>query len=397
MSEITEYSCHGYNDALPNGKASGTLRVGVLGFEFSVGNSQGHIPYDGAEIKLGGASDRLVFIGHPSVKNWTLYTSDRQLLDNPCLKAHHNIGAQMSAAKGLRRRNFGIFIASALLSVALPVFLILRIDLLSAYIARQVPAQWEQKIGETAIAQYRFSHHFLAQEQTDTLLLPLVKPLLGALADSRHSYHFEIVNEPSSNAFALPGGFVVIHSGLILNAGSAEELLGVLAHEITHAEQQHGVRNLITSSGVYLVAGAMFGDVNGLLATLANAAPLLLTQSYSRAFEQEADTRGFSLMQTAEIDPRGLADFFEHLMAEEKKQLEKIENEQSRDVVRKGVKFLSTHPATEERISYLRALEKKDSQKTYRDFKEDFTQLKQAVKNYVTENNLKEERHESRN
>lgn len=397
MREAFEYPCHGYHEALPNGKASGTLRVGASGFEFSVGDLHGCIPFEGAEIKLGGASDRLVFISHPAVQDWTLYTSDRSLLDNPHLAAHPRLHLQTGAAKRLRRWNWVWLVAGVALLVALPVFLVLRIDLLSAPIARQVPAAWEQKMGETAIAQYRFTHQFLAQEQTDALLNPLVQPLLGALAGSRYQYHFEIVNESSSNAFALPGGFVVIHSGLILNAENAEELLGVLAHEITHAEQQHGVRNLIASSGVYLIISAMFGDMSGLFATLANAAPLLLTQSYSRDFEREADTRGFGLLQSAHIDPRGLASFFEGMIAEEKKQLAKIENEKARDAIREGVKFLSTHPATEERVRYLRDMAEKAGRRNYIDQEQEFSRLKQVVKHYVSENSRKEAHRESRN
>ena len=392
-----EYPCHGYHEALPKGKASGTLRVGASGFEFSVGDMRGHIPFEGAEIKLGGASDRLVFISHPALKDWTLYTSDRSLLDNPYLKEHPRLNRQTGAAKHLRRWNWALLVAGMVLVVGLPVFLVLHVDLLSAPIARQVPAKWEQTMGETAIAQYRFTHKFLAQNRTDALLAPLVQPLLGALAGSRYQYRFEIVNESSSNAFALPGGFVVIHSGLILNADSAEELLGVLAHEITHAEQQHGVRNLIASSGVYLVASAFFGDMSGLLATLANAAPLLLTQSYSRDFEREADVKGFGLMQSAGINPRGLASFFEHLIADEKKQLAKIENEKARDAIQQGVKFLSTHPATEERVRYLKNMAEKAERRTYLDQGKEFTRLKQVVKHYVSENTREEGRHESRN
>lgn len=390
-----EYPCHGYHEALPNGKASGTLRVGAAGFEFSVGDLHGRIPFEGAEIRLGGASDRLVFISHPAVKDWTLYTSDRSLLDNPRLAAHPRLHLQTGAAKRLRRWSWAWLVAGVALLVALPVFLVLHIDWLSAPLARQVPAAWEQKMGETAIAQYRFTHQFLAQEQTDALLNPLVQPLLGALAGSRHQYHFEIVNESSSNAFALPGGFVVIHSGLILNAENAEELLGVLAHEITHAEQQHGVRNLIAGSGVYLIVSAMFGDVHGLLATLANTAPLLLTQSYSRDFEREADTQGFRLLQSAHIDPRGLASFFEHLITEEKKQLAKIENEKARDAIQEGVKFLSTHPATDERVRYLRNMAENAGRGAYLDQEQEFSRLKQAVKHYVSER--KEAHREGRN
>jgi beta-barrel assembly-enhancing protease len=394
---MSEYPCQGFHDDLPKGKASGTLRVTATGFEFAVGDKHGRLPFEGAEIKLGGASDRLVFISHPALVGWTLYTSERSLLDDPRLRAHSGLGRQAAAAQLRDQWNWAVLVIGLIVLIGVPILLVWRIDWLSAPIARQVPAAWEQKLGETAIAQYRFSHRFLPQEQTDRLVAPLVKPLLGALQNSRYTYHFEIVNEAAPNAFALPGGFVVIHSGLILDARNAEELLGVLAHEITHAEQQHGVRNMIAGSGVYLVVSAFVGDVGGLLATLANAAPLLLTQSYSRAFEEEADTLGFRLLQAAHIDPRGLASFFERLVAEEKKQLEKIDNETARETLKLSAKFLSTHPATNERVRYLREMAAQAGTPGYIDQSSEFAALKLAVQQYVTENQRKEEKHESGN
>lgn len=388
MSDVNQYECHGCHDALPKGKASGILRVNSRGFEFEIGSERGRIPFDGAEIKMGGASDRLVFISHPLLSGWSFYTSDRSLLKNPYLRDHPKLGRAASKARNVRRANWLLLLFVVIAILAVPTFFIIRSDILTGYLAQKVPATWEKKIGETAIAQYRIGQDFLPQDQADKLLKPLVNPLLEQLKDSRYRYRFEVVNDASPNAFALPGGFVVIHTGLIVNANNAEEVLGVLAHEITHVEEQHGVQNVIGSAGLYVGATAVFGDASGLLAVMANAAPLLLSQSYSRRFEEEADTKGFALLQSAGINPRGLATFFERLMAEEKKQLAKIENEQARDAMKVGAKLLSTHPATEKRIAYLRELEKQDQKKNYRDFTQNFNDLKQAVKAYVAANKL---------
>ena len=388
VSDVNQYECHGCHDALPKGKASGILRVNSRGFEFEIGSERGRIPFDGAEIKMGGASDRLVFISHPLLSGWSFYTSDRSLLKNPYLRDHPKLGGAASKARNVRRANWLLLLFVVIAILAVPTFFIIRSDILTGYLAQKVPATWEKKIGETAIAQYRIGQDFLPQDQADKLLKPLVNPLLEQLKDSRYRYRFEVVNDASPNAFALPGGFVVIHTGLIVNANNAEEVLGVLAHEITHVEEQHGVQNVIGSAGLYVGATAVFGDASGLLAVMANAAPLLLSQSYSRRFEEEADTKGFALLQSAGINPRGLATFFERLMAEEKKQLAKIENEQARDAMKVGAKFLSTHPATEKRIAYLRELEKQDQKKNYRDFTQNFNDLKQAVKAYVAANKL---------
>lgn len=388
VRDVNQYECHGYHDTLPKGKASGILRVNSHGFEFEVGDERGRIPFDGAQIKMGGASDRLVFIAHPQLSGWNFYTSDRSILKNPHLQAHPQLGAVVGKARNVRHANWFLLAAVIVVILAIPTFFIIRSDILTGYLAKKVPANWELNVGKTAIAQYRIGHDFLPQEQANKLLMPLVTPLLEQLKDSRYRYHFEVVNDPTPNAFALPGGFVVIHSGLILNANNAEEVLGVLAHEITHIEEQHGVQNVIGSAGLYLGATAVLGDASGLLAVVANAAPLLLTQSYSRRFEEESDTKGFALLQRAGINPRGLATFFERLMAEEKKQLAKIENEQARDAIKVGAKFLSTHPETEKRIAYLRKLEKQDQKQNYRDFTQNFNDLKQAVKAYAAANKL---------
>jgi len=134
--------------------------------------------------------------------------------------------------------------------------------------------------------------------------------------------------------------------------------------------------------------------LSGVLATLTSAAPLLLNQSYSRRFETEADLKGFALLQKARINPAGLASFFEKMIEEEKKQLEQIENEDNRELVKAALQFLSTHPASEERIQKLNELGATPSQIDYQNLETEFTALQTAVKNFVNntegENNNEE-------
>ncbi|MEN9868493.1 MAG: hypothetical protein RL748_4083, partial [Pseudomonadota bacterium] len=222
------------------------------------------------------------------------------------------------------------------------------------------------------------------QAQSDQLLAPLLAPLQPTLKKSRYKWQFMIVNDPQSNAFALPGGQVVIHSGLILKARNADEVLGVLGHEIAHVEQQHSVQNLIASAGAYLVVSALFGDVTGLTAVLVNSAPMLLAQSYSRHFEEEADEVGMSYLHLAGINPQGLISFFESLVKEEEKQWRKIENDQTREAAKVGLQFLSTHPATEKRIANLKQLLAQQKPQSWHDFGSAFPALQGAVKTFAT-------------
>ena len=380
-----EYSCHAFHQDLPNGKSSGQLRLDASGFNFTVAGKVVRMPFQGCQLKLGGAGDRLLFITHPLVKDWSFYCSDKALLSNPALKDHPELVAQVQRVRRSRMTTFAIVATIAVVIVGSPVLVLTNMSWVTAKVAQQIPVEWENSLGQSAIAQYTIDTEMLAQNQTDALLLPLVQPLLTALPDSRFDYHFYIAADPTENAFALPGGYVVIHSQLILTADTAEQLLGVLAHEIMHVEQQHGVRSVIATAGVYALVSALFGDVSGISALIINAAPFLLRQSYSRGFERDADIRGFRLLVNANIDPKGLPAFFAKLMAKDRRDDSNNGGGKSSESLDQALQFLSTHPASAARVAYLSELAQ-EHQGNYRDFSEQFAKLQQAVKEFVDEN-----------
>jgi len=383
------YQGHGFHKSLPNGKASGAITVssGMIRFEPGVSGVRSEsFPIDGCEFSLGGASDRLVFIRHLSRPEWSFYTSDRGILNNPLLQSVPSIALQLQKAKRTRWFNHSVVVAVLVAIVMIPLVLFSSMDTLTGFAAKQVPAEWEYKLGETVYAQYQIGEQLMSQEKTKKYFLPIVDPLLMALENPRFTPQFSIVNNPEINAFALPGGFVVINSGLILAADSADEMLGVLAHELSHVSEQHSIRNIISAASVYLSIDLLLGDVSGLLAMIADAAPLLLNQQFSRGFEREADAKGYELLARANIDPKGLASFFEKLAAEQQKQLEKVEDETTRELMIAAEGLLSTHPATEERIAYILSLVEKNSKNRegpYLVFVAQFDELKEAVKKFV--------------
>lgn len=381
----THYDCMGFHTQLPKGKASGSMTINSTGIEFSIQGHHLQIPLDGLQVSLGGASNRLVYFEHPLLDGWSLYTSDRSVLKDPHLHQLPVVSRLLTGARNKHWFGWGLLATVVMLIVAVPLLIVLRMDFFTGVIAKKIPVEWEQKLGDSAIAQYQFGKQMLEDKEAERLLKPLVDPLVTALDQSRYQYHFKIVNEGSLNAFALPGGQVVIHSELILRADSAEELLGVLAHEIQHVEQQHGLRNMIGTTGIYMIASAIFGDASGLLAVLSSAAPLLLNQSYSRGFETEADVKGFALLQKAKINPAGLASFFEKMIAEEKQQLEKVMDKENQKLARKALQFLSTHPASEDRIKQLQQLARENDQHiNYQNLQPAFAELQNAVKLFVT-------------
>ncbi|HBS04709.1 MAG TPA: hypothetical protein DEA96_07085, partial [Leptospiraceae bacterium] len=158
-------------------------------------------------------------------------------------------------------------------------------------------------------------------------------------------FKFQVVHHQDVNAFAIPGGSIFIHSALLQKADSAEEVAGVLAHEMAHVIHRHGTQLLVRRIGLYVLIGAMFGDTQGLIAALADQGGFLLSQKFSRDFERQADETGFNLLVKADIDPRGMLSFF--------RRIKEFQEEQMSETEQSAMAVMGTHPATDERIEFI--------------------------------------------
>ncbi|MGB3620383.1 MAG: M48 family metallopeptidase [Ketobacter sp.] len=383
MASSDTYAAHAFHHSFDKERASGAITLTDVHVQFHNDQGQVRFPVSGTQFSLGGASDRLLFIRHPSEPDWNIYTSDLSILKHPALQNDVQIQRRVQQIKNKRRFTWGVFASVVMVLVAIPLLVVLFMDSLTGPLARHVPPEWEQKLGETAFAQYQMGQDFLKQEESDQLLDPLLQPLLQQLQDERYPFQFYISSDDAVNAFALPGGIVVINSGLILKADSADELLGVVAHEISHVTEQHSVRNIMGTAGVYLTINAMLGDMSGLLAMVANAAPYLINQSYSRGFETQADEKGLALLYRAQIEPEGLVTFFEKLREQEQKQLDKVAGEDNRESIESTLQFLSTHPATEDRIDHLQEQINELPHQNTLDLSLPFTTLQERVKRFI--------------
>jgi len=158
---------------------------------------------------------------------------------------------------------------------------------------------------------------------------------------------FEFRNSPfGPNAFALPGGTVVLTDELVSFVENDEELLGVVAHELAHLQKRHALRSVLQSAGVFALVTVIVGDVVSITSAAGALPALLLKSSYSRGFEREADDTASRWM----IDTgHGVWPMIAFLTRVEEK---------DRDGA--GPEFLSTHPASENRIARLRELAAKE-------------------------------------
>ena len=153
-------------------------------------------------------------------------------------------------------------------------------------------------------------------------------------------YHYQwlVVKSKEVNAFAMPGGVVVVNSALIEKADNADELAAVLAHEVQHVEKRHALKNMVTSAGWAAALAAVAGDVSAISAVILHQAGTLY---YGRDLEAQADKLGLAALLKAKIKPDGFVSFF--------KKIKKVQGEEPPT-------WISNHPAIDDRIKAIEAL-----------------------------------------
>jgi beta-barrel assembly-enhancing protease len=212
------------------------------------------------------------------------------------------------------------------------------------------PAQ-ERKIGEEVMREIRFQEvSYLDDAELEDYLNTLGNRLVSASTLRGQEFTFFLLKDPSINAFAMPGGYIGVHTGLLMAAQTESELASVLAHEIGHVAQRHIARQMAAQSNatvtmlasllVAILASRVPNSQMSEAAVVAGQAAAIQNQlSYSRDFEREADRVGFQTLEAAGFDVQGMPAFFERLQRANRL------NESN------APSYLRTHPLTIDRIS----------------------------------------------
>ena len=173
--------------------------------------------------------------------------------------------------------------------------------------------------------------------------------------DGDHDFTFFVIRDPRINAFALPGGYIGVHTGLLEATRSEDELAGVLAHEVAHVTQRHIARAIHANSRQSLIStaimlGAMLagvaggsGDVMQAGMAVAQGTAAQAQINFTRSNEHEADRIGIAALADAGFDPYGMASFFDVMS-----------RQNTRDPDERAPAFLMTHPVTSSRIAEAR-------------------------------------------
>ena len=214
---------------------------------------------------------------------------------------------------------------------------------LATFLAPRIPASWEEQLGISVLEQLAP----LASRCLDQNRLPAIESIVTrlsrAMPDSLYHIRLTVVDRPVMNAFALPGGQVVVFRDLLEATETPEQFAGALAHELQHIYKQHSTRAIIEQASTSFLIAAVSGDFTGALAYGIEGARVLGVLRYSRLHEDEADREGLLLLQTIGIDPGEMIAFY-HVM----------EAQHPHDPV--ALSYLSTHPHTDDRIAKLTKL-----------------------------------------
>lgn len=217
------------------------------------------------------------------------------------------------------------------------------------------PYSWEKKLGRQILEEFRPRDYRPPALETQQALEAIVGRLLTGTPNPAH-YHFQVHIYPQKivNALALPGGDIIVFQGLLNLADTPEELAGVLAHEIQHILLRHAARNIVREAAVKLFFFFMMGEMSNKALQIAEGLAYL---RYSREMETEADREGMQSVIAGGIDPGGMVRIFEKLANEERKASSDLNNDETNTAeVSHWLKYLSTHPDSQDRLEELRRL-----------------------------------------
>lgn len=215
----------------------------------------------------------------------------------------------------------------------------------------------ERKVGEQVMRDIRLNRDYLDDAPLLEYLNNFGATLLAARPDARgeaaYDYFFFAVRDPMLNAFALPGGFIAVHSALLLAAQSESELASVMAHEIGHVAQRHIARMLgkqrqdalIPLAAMVLGALAARSSPDAAAALIVGGQGVAVQRqlNFSRDAEREADRIGFQIMQEAGFDTSGMVAFFGRMQTAARSYTDAVPA------------YLRTHPLTTERTADIQA------------------------------------------
>lgn len=333
-----------FDPALPDGRGVATLRVegGALVAVVDGRDEPLALPLSGAALEVGGADGDVIFCRHDAMPGRCIHGRGAAMRD---LLTPHLGAEQLAAITKVRTRPRSLWPGLAGLAAALVLGLFLLTQMM-ATVAGWVPYAVDGQIGRAA--KPLVLSDATGKVVTEAAITGPVRAVMERVVASSERpelrWDLTIVRDDTVNAFALPGGYIVVYTGLLAKVERPDELAAVLAHEWTHVTQRHGMRKLGQSLGVVLLVDVLIGDIAGIAQSAAELYSMSQVQSYGRELEEASDAEAVQILARGGLDPGAVAAFFEALAA-------------SSPQTDGGVlDWLSTHPSHTARVEAARAL-----------------------------------------
>jgi beta-barrel assembly-enhancing protease len=353
------YEGYALHPGLGEEMTGGTVFVEFWKLCFQCDTGRLEIPLDQVVVELAEKGEQVWFSDreHPEVR---FFTFDQAVLDDWALLRSRPVRQQVKEIRqrGELARRWRLVLYAVVACILVAWLGSMATGAALHLVVNRIPLSWDAQEGNALIEKLEKRLPFVNDSNVVAQLTGLAEPLARTIPTNVVQFKFHVLANPAPNAFALPGGHIVVTTGLLKLADRPDELLGVIAHEMVHVTRRHALRHQISGKGPIYMVQILSGGRSGALEVLAFPSELLAYESFSQEYEQEADSAGWNSLVAARINPRGMIDMFRKLQAQEG------ESEHT---------AFDSHPALARRIGWLEEKWEKIPDKT------SFIQLTNAV------------------
>ena len=362
-----------FHDQFSDGKKSVELQV-FHGELLIARHDSGTVEFDlkTAQLTLGGFDNNMLYI-YPDNQSKlpAILIQDMSLLKELSGSSNEMVREKAMQATGKQKKKkinklFSIFIIISFFVC----LILLAFTQSSGIVVKLIPVKWDEKLGELGYPSAISTMAPGSSKIEDKYVLQSIEEIKNRLSLSLKKtpfkYNVTVLKSPVENAFALPGGKIVIFTGILLKVDSPEELAGIMAHEIMHVEKRHAMKQIVSRMGLSVLFEIVVGDMADAGSVILEVGSELLSLGYSRSMESEADIEGIKLLSAAGIPSDGMIQFFKK-MSENEKEL-------------KSMSWLLTHPLSDERADELSEIYKKYPTENAKKFNINWKTLKSHLK-----------------
>ena len=345
MHDETFFSGGVFSDTIDGGRAGAEIELAHDGVHATTnGDQRFFVRYSECQLDVGGYNDRMVFCRNED-RSITIFCEDKKFAAGLVYASggllEEQIREKRLKLKSENRRGNRYTMMFLVASVLCIVAAYYGVKAAGVAAVKAVPISVDQQIGKQSYATMNPGGPEVVDKVVVDAIQEMVDRLSPHAAVPELKFEVHVIDSEEVNAFCLPGGYIVVYTGLMKQAEFPEQVAGVLSHEMAHATLRHGLQRISQSLGLAAAANLLLGDVQGIVVLGSELFQLASINSYSRGQESAADAEGVRMMHAAGLDPLSMAQFFE-IMKQEAGQLPS------------GLEWISTHPDHDARIMSIR-------------------------------------------